>query len=148
MKPTYVTRAAGWIGTYLLCSTIASVAVAATGATDRHAVPRDHPRLLGSRAQLQQLAHDRADAFQRVVRVARQQQADPYAKMISLALVCAIQQDAELGKQAVIMAMKTVNGPIKKGHIPFGHDLARVPLSTTCAMNIGRRRNALRFTPT
>jgi hypothetical protein len=45
--------------------------------------------------------------------------------MISTALVCAIEQDEQLGKRAVQLAMKYINGPIRKGHVPFGHDLAR-----------------------
>jgi len=88
-------------------------------------IPEEHPRLLGSRAYLQSLAASRPDAYKRVVRVAREQKADDHAKMISMALVCAIEQDRQLGESAVRMAMKYVNGPIKKGHIPFAHDLAR-----------------------
>ena len=91
----------------------------------RHPVPREHPRLLGSRERLQRLARERAEAYGRVVRVARRQEADEHSKMISLALVCAIEQDASLGEKAVEMAMQTVSGPIKKGHVPFANDLAR-----------------------
>ena len=91
----------------------------------RHPVPREHPRLLGSRERLQGLARERADAYRRVVRIARRQEADAHSKMISMALVCAIEEDRSLGAEAVALAMKTVNGPIKKGHVPFAHDLAR-----------------------
>ena len=91
----------------------------------RRTVPVEHPRLLGSRAYLQSLATHRSDAYKRVVTVARERKADDHAKMISMALVCAIEQDRQLGESAVRMAMKYVNGPIKKGHIPFAHDLAR-----------------------
>ena len=59
------------------------------------------------------------------MRVARELKADDHAKMISMALVCAIEQDEQLGKSAVQMAMKYINGPIRKGHVTFGHDLAR-----------------------
>ncbi|MHC4181641.1 MAG: hypothetical protein ACYSWU_29470 [Planctomycetota bacterium] len=97
----------------------------AAGTLGRHPVPKAHPRLLGSRDRLQRLARQRADAYRRVVRVARQQKADDHSKMVSMALVCAIQEDRGLGKQAIEMAMKTVDGPIKKGHTPFAHDLAR-----------------------
>ena len=45
--------------------------------------------------------------------------------MISLALVSVIEQDRPIGRQAIDMALKTVDGPIKKGHVQFGHDLAR-----------------------
>jgi len=91
----------------------------------RHPVPKEHPRLLGSRERLQQLARERADAYQRVVRVARQAKADEHSKMISMALVAAIARDRSLGRQAVETALRTVDGPIKKGHVPFGSDLAR-----------------------
>jgi len=44
--------------------------------------------------------------------------------MPAMALVCAIEGDTELGKQAVKLAMKYANGPIRVGHVTFGHDLA------------------------
>jgi len=94
----------------------------------RHAVPQEHPRLLGSRERLQQLAQERPESYRRMVRVAREQEADDHAKMVSMALVCAIERDEELGKKAVAMAMKYVTGPIQKGHVPFAHDLARCAL--------------------
>ncbi|MBA7668226.1 hypothetical protein ES703_76335 [subsurface metagenome] len=105
-------------------SPIASAAVRSV----RHAVPKEHPRLLGSRQRLQKLASQRNEAYQRVVRVARELKADDHAKMVSMALVCAIEQDEQLGRRAVQMAMKYINGPIRKGHVTFGHDLARCAL--------------------
>jgi len=93
-------------------------------ATARQAVPDKHPRLLGSRERLQELAKTRSEAYRRVVGVAREIDADDHAKMISMALVCAIEQDKKLGEAAVQMAMKYINGPIKQGHVPFGSDLA------------------------
>ncbi|MFW9842912.1 MAG: heparinase II/III family protein [Candidatus Thorarchaeota archaeon] len=81
--------------------------------------------MLGSRERLQELAKQRPEAYQRVIRVARELDADDHAKMISMALVCAIEQDEQLGKRAVQMAMKYVDGPVRKGHVPFAHDLAR-----------------------
>jgi hypothetical protein len=93
--------------------------------TSKASVPNEHPRLLGSRERLQRLAQERANSYQRVVRVARQQKADDHSKMVSMALVCGIEHDRELGRQVIAMAMNTINGPIKKGHIPFAHDLAR-----------------------
>ncbi len=91
----------------------------------RHPVATEHPRLLGSRERLEKLAAERPDAYRRVVRVAREAEADDHAKMISMALVCAIERDELLGKRAVRMAAKYFNGPIKRGHVPFGSDLAR-----------------------
>lgn len=90
----------------------------------RHSVPVEHPRLLGSRGHLQKLAEERSEEYARVVRVARELDADDHSKMVSLALVCAIERDEQLGKRAVQMAMKYINGPIRKGHVPFAHDLA------------------------
>jgi hypothetical protein len=90
-----------------------------------HPVPKEHPRLLGSRERLRQLARERAEAYQRVVEVARGGETDEHAKMVSLALVCAIEGDEQLGREAVAMAMKYVDGPIRQGHVTFGADLAR-----------------------
>ena len=52
---------------------------------------RTSPRLLGLRQYLQSLAASRPDAYKRVVTVTREQKADDHAKMISIALVCAIE---------------------------------------------------------
>ena len=112
-----------WVGMFLLWFTGHIQPVAAQ--TIRHAVSKSHPRLLGSRHRLQKLVGQRPEAYQRVVRVARELDADDHSKMISMALVCAIEQDEQLGKRAVQMAMKYVNGPVRKGHVPFAHDLAR-----------------------
>ncbi len=97
----------------------------AAGDDERHAVPREHPRLLGSRERLQRLAFERTAAYERVARVARREDADQHSRMISMSLVSAIERDRALGEKAVAMAMKTVRGPIKRGHVPFAHDLAR-----------------------
>ena len=112
-----------WAAFCLCTNTAASVAE-----TSRHAVTREHPRLLGSRQRLQQLARQRQQAYEHVVRVAQEQKADDHSRMISMALVCAIERDKQLGKRAVQMAMKYVNGPIRKGHTAFAHDLARCAL--------------------
>jgi hypothetical protein len=91
----------------------------------KHPVPKEHPRLLGSREQLKSLAASRSQAYQRVAQVAHESSTDDHAKMISMALVCAIEQDRQLGEAAVQLAMKYVNGPIRQGHVTFAHDLAR-----------------------
>ena len=93
--------------------------------TGRHLVSKEHPRLLGSRERLQRLARERSDAYQRVVRVARQAKSDEHSEMISMALVTAIELDEPLGRQAVDTVLKTVDGPIRQGHVTFAHDLAR-----------------------
>jgi len=87
-------------------------------------VRREHPRLLGSRAELQALARGRAEAYRRVVSVAREQQADDWAKVMSESLVCAIEGDSALGRDAIGRAMRLVTAPVRVGHETFGHDLA------------------------
>ncbi len=90
----------------------------------RHAVPMEHPRLLGPRQELKNLAQERTHAYQRVLAVARGTDGDDYSKMISMALVCAIEEDTAIGRAAVESAMKYVEGPIRVGHEPFATDLA------------------------
>ncbi len=110
------------VGLCLLCG--ADMTTAA-GSDAGHRVPKEHPRLVGPRERLQKLAEERPESYARVVRVARSGEADDHAKMVSLALACAIEQDEQLGREAVTMAMKYVNGAIRHGHVPFGADLAR-----------------------
>ena len=109
-----------WVSVSLL----GSFAMSAEVPRQRRPVPKEHPRLLGPRERLQRLARERPDAYQRMVRVARQAKADVHSKIISMALVSTIEQDRPLGRQAVDMALKIVDGPIKKGHVQFGNDLA------------------------
>jgi len=90
----------------------------------RHPVSREHPRLFGSRGELRALARERPQEYQRVVAVARREGGDDYSHMISLALVSAIEEDEQLGRRAVARAMKYVEGPIRRGHVTFGVDLA------------------------
>ena len=107
---------------------LCAVAVPAWGARSnqrRHAVPKVHPRLFGSRAELQKLARGRAEAYRRMARVAREQKGGDHEKMFSLALVSTIEGDAALGRRAVDLALRYVDGPIRRGHVTFGHDLAR-----------------------
>jgi hypothetical protein len=112
-----------WVGIFVLW--IIGYVQVVNAQVSKHAVPESHPRLLGSLNRLKELAEQRPEAYQRVVRVARKLDADDHSKMISMALVCAIEQDEQLGKRAVQMAMKYINGPIRKGHVTFAHDLAR-----------------------
>ena len=100
------------------------VAVGACFAVEAGVVSEEHPRLFGTRARLQQLARDRLTAYTRMSRVARDQPAGDYEKMISMALVAAIDSDAALARAAVDKALKYVDGPIKAGHVAFGTDLA------------------------
>ncbi|MHC4203109.1 MAG: heparinase II/III domain-containing protein [Planctomycetota bacterium] len=110
---------------FIACIVLSMAGVQSAAGRQGRAVPIVHPRLLGSREYLQSLAASRPEAYNRVVTVAREREADDHAKMISMALVCAIENDDILGRDAVLMAMKYVNGPIRKGHVTFAHDLAR-----------------------
>lgn len=107
-----------------LCVAIPSRAGAATTA-ETTTVSRSHPRLLGSREYLQSLAQARPQEYARVASVARGPDADDHAKMMSLGLVSAIERDADIGREAVDMALTYARGPIRSGHVTFAHDLAR-----------------------
>ena len=94
-------------------------------------ISREHPRLLGSKHDLQSLAQRRPEAYQRVVEAARSMEPsdpsvmDDHMKMVSMALVSAIEEDSELGRLAVKRALAYIEAPIRIGHENFGHDLAR-----------------------
>ncbi len=112
------------IGLLAAAIALGALLTGASATNARHPVPREHPRLLGSRAELQKLSRDRSDAYRRVVQVARQARADDHSKVISLGLVSVVEGDSDLARQAKELAMKYVRGPIKQGHVTFGHDLA------------------------
>jgi len=90
----------------------------------RHPVPREHPRLFGPRDGLVRFSQERAETYRRMAEVARRGQADDHSRVFSLALVAAVEKDAGLGRRAVEVALKYVDGPVRKGHVPFGADLA------------------------
>ncbi|MBI2298269.1 MAG: heparinase II/III family protein [Armatimonadetes bacterium] len=108
---------------------LALFALPACAAAQEHPVPREHPRLLGSRAELQQLARLRPQAWQRTQAVARQPGAGDHERIVSIGLVCAIDGDRTLGRAAVDIALKSINGPIRVGHETFAHDLANCALA-------------------
>lgn len=93
-------------------------------AESRHAVPREHPYLLGSRQELRELARQRPEEFRRVTNVAREAKTDDYARVLSLGLVAVVESDAAAAREARRIVMKYITGPIRQGHIPFGTDLA------------------------
>jgi hypothetical protein len=90
----------------------------------RRAVSKEHPRLLGTRAELQALARQRPAEYQRMVRIARGTGADDWSMVMSAGLVAAIEEDRALTQKVRQIAMKYVAGPIRKGHVTFGADLA------------------------
>ncbi|HLA39431.1 MAG TPA: hypothetical protein VJ417_05500, partial [Candidatus Glassbacteria bacterium] len=95
----------------------------------RHPVPREHPRLLGSADYLKKLAAERPEAWARVLDVARNREADRHAKIISLGLAYVIEGDEALGRQAVEIALEKIAEPIMVGHVPFGSMLADLGLA-------------------
>src|SRR5687767_7487880 len=108
----------------LLLLSFIALFVSAVHAAERPDVPAEHPRLLGSRAELQALAKSRPEEFARVVAVAGDESAPEYARGVSLALVAAINRDAKAGREAQRIAMKLVDGPVRKGHVTLVTDLA------------------------
>lgn len=106
----------------LLCAAMVAPAVTAEAA---RAIPKTHPRVLGSLERLQALAKERPEAYARMAAVARSGNGDDHAMMISLSLVSAIEGDRELARRAVDLALKLVDAPIRSGHVTFGHDLGR-----------------------
>jgi len=91
----------------------------------RHPVPREHPRLLGSLQELRELTRRKPDDYQRVLGVALEREGGDHEQMISSALVYAVSGDEGIGRQALDLAMKYVDGPVRVGHETFGRDLAR-----------------------
>ena len=102
-----------------------------TGGESARPISREHPRLLGTAEHLKNLAKERLEAWARVVDAARNLEPgdetvmDDHMKMVSMALVCAIEDDEEIGKAAVQRALKYIEAPIRVGHETFAHDLAR-----------------------
>lgn len=93
-------------------------------AAERHAVPKEHPRLFGNAAEMRALAGQRPQAFQRMRAVAQNREAGEYARMMSVSFVNAVEPNAALAREAVDLAMKRINAPIITGHNPFGSVLA------------------------
>ncbi|MBN1421672.1 MAG: heparinase II/III family protein, partial [Planctomycetes bacterium] len=97
--------------------------VSGAGAAPRP-VPKEHPRILGDRARLLKLAKERPEAYARMARVARESDAGDHEKVLSMALVAAIEGDASLARRSVDIALEYARGPIRVGHVTFAHDLA------------------------
>lgn len=94
-------------------------------AAERRAVPREHPRLFGSAERLRALARSKPETYRRVLGVALEREGSDHQQMISSALVYAVSGDAGIGRQALNLAMKYIDGAIRTGHVTFGHDLAQ-----------------------
>ncbi|MBE7467482.1 MAG: heparinase II/III family protein [Planctomycetes bacterium] len=88
------------------------------------AVPTTHPRLFGSLAQLQQFRQERAEAYKNLAANARDEKLNDYCWMPAAALVSALENDAKLARAAIARAQTYIQGPIRTGHVTFGHDLA------------------------
>ncbi|MBA2479466.1 MAG: heparinase II/III family protein [Planctomycetes bacterium] len=90
----------------------------------RRAVSKEHPRLFGSRARLQALAQERAVAYSGMVSYAKTKDGNDPTALPAMALVSCLEGDADLAREAIARVMVYANGPIKVGHVTFGHDLA------------------------
>jgi hypothetical protein len=95
-------------------------------------VSTQHPRLLGTKPELQAMAKERPDAYARTAYIARNQQIgdkqDDHrmsGKIPSMALVAAIEGDQKLSREAVDLALERfIDRPVRVGHVPFGADVA------------------------
>jgi hypothetical protein len=111
------------IGFLVICR--GGAAPATQAPPGRRAVPREHPRLFGSREELRELARRRPEAYRRMLGVALEKEGGDHEQMVSSALVYVISGDEGIGRYAVELAQKYVDGRIRVGHEPFGRDLAR-----------------------
>jgi len=93
-------------------------------AAGRHPVDQEHPRLLGTRAELRALAATRPQAYERTKTVASDPEAPDHQRLISQGLVHAIEGNPDLAREAVRTVMGYVEAGVKTGHVPFGHDVA------------------------
>ncbi len=90
----------------------------------RRPVPSMHPRLLGTLDELRELAKQRPEAYGRVKAVCDEKDVPDHQRLISLALVSAIEDDAGLARAAIGIVNACVDNGVRRGHVPFGHDLA------------------------
>ncbi|MBI5689894.1 MAG: heparinase II/III family protein [Verrucomicrobia bacterium] len=111
----------------------------------RHPVSSEHPRLLGTRAELQTLARERAEDYRRVAAVARQPRVEALAAVVSQALVAAIEGDRALARQAIERVLPLIDGPIRAGHATFGHDLAQCALAYDLCFDAWTEAERARF---
>lgn len=106
-------------------------------------VPKEHPRLFGSRERLQALAKERPDAYLRTKQIAGRELTPPlrdsdstadfgsavsvHCKIVSMGLVAAIELDEAMGRGAIGMAFRHFidKGP-RIGHEAFGADVGIV----------------------
>jgi heparin/heparan-sulfate lyase len=108
-----------------------------SAAADAFNIPKTHPRLFGNRERLQQLAKDRKEAYRRMATIARERnlreegdkefhrQVSHHSKLISMALVAAIEEDAKLSRACVDFVLTNyIDQPIRTGHVTFGADVA------------------------
>ncbi|MCL2640420.1 MAG: hypothetical protein FWD53_06220, partial [Phycisphaerales bacterium] len=102
-------------------------------------VPTEHPRLFGSRADLQKLAKSRPDAYQRMKKIANSELTAPinpsdanadfgaqigvHSKLFSMALVASIEEDAAMGRKLIDFTFEHfINKPVRVGHVSAGSD--------------------------
>lgn len=96
------------------------------------AIPREHPRLLGSRDDLVRLRRERPEAYARMAHVARNLDVEPgpathplLGKLPAMGLTAAIEEDDALARRAVEeVCERFLRRPVRTGHVPFGSDVA------------------------
>jgi hypothetical protein len=101
-------------------------------------ISQEHPRLFGPRSRLQELAKVRPEAYACMVEIARDRPLSPFhsktqdygacvsvlSKLFSLSLLCAIEEDAKAGREAIHLAFDNfIAQPLAIGHVPFGGDV-------------------------
>jgi hypothetical protein len=111
----------------------------------RHLIPNAHPRLLGSAEELKLLSRERPEAWARVLEVARGAKGDDHSRMLSLSLAYVVEGDTSLGRQAVDLAFKYIDGPIRVGHVRFGDDLANCAIVYDLCWPLWAPQQKLRF---
>jgi len=102
--------------------------VYALGAHAVKEIPREHPRLFGSKQELMQLAARRAGAFGRMRNIARRGSGHELSYVFSLCLTYAVEGGDDLARKAISIARDIISRPLKKGHEPFAIDMAIVAI--------------------
>ena len=111
-------------GVWAAACMTAAVLFPSNAAALRHLVSQEHPRLLGTKAELKELARQRPEQWIRVVEMVTQREGGDHERMIGMSLMYVIDGDEEMGRQAVKTALRYVEDSIKVGHVRFGDELA------------------------
>jgi hypothetical protein len=97
----------------------------------KYTIPTHHPRLFGTREELQALAKKRPEFYRRVANCARENLGENFDQAISMGLVYAIEGDRDIGLKALELVRPWIEGPLNVGHVHWGHDVA-TPVFDLC----------------